>query len=184
MRPVMVQALGNLRPTDVRPCRLTLPRFFLLQLLVSPAFLGPLYYEMPGRNRPLVMLFAMLLAPACYVAVFAYRATVHSLAQQAPVRRSLVFAAIRTGMLYGLLFGLLIVGSLSFLWCRDTWSAGLTLTSAPLAWLDGAICGAFILLHYFLIGAATGGLVGLAVDVAVRSRFPQFASTNRTPGSY
>jgi len=127
------------------------------------------------------MLFAVLLAPVSYVAVFSCRASARSIAQQSSTRQSVVFAAIRSGALFGTLFGLLVVGSLAVLLCRDTLSSGLTPSSAALTWLNGALLGAFILLHYILIGAATGGLVGIAADVGSRWRFSQLRSSQQNP---
>jgi hypothetical protein len=129
-------------------------------------------------------LFAVLLAPISYVAMFSYRASARSIAQRSHARRSVVYAAIRSGILFGVLFGLLIVGSIAVLWCRDVLDAFvLNPNNTSTIVVRGALLGAFILLHYFFIGAATGGLVGIAVDVASRWRFPQFVSTSQKPNS-
>src|SRR5688500_17150004 len=153
--------------------RLNITKLFLVQLLVAPAFLGPLYYDMPSRNRPYLTLFAMLVAPVFYVAVFAYRAAARGLAHPPRARRSVVYAAIPSGVLFGGLFGLLLVGSLAVLWCRDIFSHGLVAPVTIEAWARGPLLGSFIIVHYLLIGAATGGLVGLAVDAIVRCRSAQ-----------
>jgi hypothetical protein len=147
--------------------RLSSANFFLLQLLIAPAFLGPLYYDPPGRGRPLVQLLTLLVAPVSYVAVFAFRAA-RSVARERRASRSIVFSALRSGVAFGAIFGLLVIASLAAVWCRDQWSANLATANAPWILLEGAIVGAFLLLHYLVIGAATGGLVGMAVDVFCR----------------
>ena len=148
--------------------RLTLTNFFLLQLLVAPAFLGPLYYDMPSRDRPYLTLFTVLVAPIVYVAVFVYRGAARCLAHPPRTKRSVVYAAIPSGVLFGGVFGLLLVGSLAVLWCRDIFSAGLAAPITIEAWARGPLLGSFIIVHYLLIGAATGGLVGIALDVCSR----------------
>jgi hypothetical protein len=155
-----------MRLTLVSNLRLTTTNFLLLQLLVAPAFLGPLYYQMPWRNRPLLMFVTLLLAPASYVAVFAYRATVRSLTQPTATRRSVVFTAIRWGLLFGFVFGLLVVASLAVPWLANRLPAIFAGDAIALrrTALEGPFVASFILLHYLLIGAATGGLVGISIE--------------------
>jgi hypothetical protein len=160
--------------TDVRPFRLSLSGFFLLQLLIAPAFLAPLYYGMHGRSHPYVMMLAALIAPTGYVAVFSYRAAARAVSQQLEGRgASVVFAALRSGIVFGVLFGTLVLGSLAVLWIRDLLRSDLSWQQFLGECMNAAIAGSIIFAHYSLIGAATGGAVGLAVDVIGRWPFRQ-----------
>jgi hypothetical protein len=171
--------------------RLNIVNLFFLQLFVAPAFLGPLYYEMPWRNRPLVMFVTLLLAPTSYVAVFTYRATVRSLTKPSTNNRSIVFTSVRWGVAFGLLFGSLLVASLAVPWFSELLPAifaGEALAPGDVralrraAW-EGLIAPPFILVHYLLIGAATGGLVGMAVDAGGRCRSAQLITGDRNPNA-
>jgi hypothetical protein len=112
-------------------------------------------------------MFTLLVAPISYVAVFAYFGA-RAAAREPRPTPSIVFSALRSGVLFGTVFGVLVFGSLAVLWCRDQWNANRATVNAPWILLQGALVGGFLLLHYLVIGAATGGLVGMAVDVVYR----------------
>lgn len=141
----------------------------MAQLLVAPAFLAPIYYHVPDRSHPYAALLAYLIAPVTYVGLFASRNLLHAAARGPAWRRSTVFRAILSGTFYGTIFGALVVTSLGVVLIFDQRS---TPPKYPLLFLalHAVVLGGFILLHYCLIGAATGGLVGLVVDLLQKPR--------------
>jgi hypothetical protein len=146
----------------VRVPQLTLARLFLAQLFISPAFVAPLYYESPERRHPYVVLLACLIAPVAYVGLFVSRSAFAL--HRAGRRSSTVFASIRSGICFGAVFGALVLSTLAMLVLVNRFYSP-PKYSFLVFLLNAVVLGAFIELHYVLIGAATGGLVGLAAEL-------------------
>jgi hypothetical protein len=146
-----------------------------LQLLVAPAFLAPVYAE-HHATHPYLELLAFLLAPTCYVAAMT------AIARRRDHRRtSVVFTKVRQGVLYGVVFGLLsIIPAVVYEGAPDLLVQLELLGSINQAKVAGnrgvfywllistfapfVLVPLFVLLHYALVGAATGGVCGLLQD--------------------
>jgi hypothetical protein len=142
--------------------RVTIRSFFLLQLLIAPLFMGPFFYRFRAKPSHIYMdLLALLVAPVVYVAVFSALKTIRNLERNPIAHQSIVFAAIRSGIGFGSLFGLLVVGSVGVLWLPKE-------LDSKRNWMQivghSAFAVALMCVHYLTIGAAIGGLVGLAAD--------------------
>ena len=162
----MTNAKSETPPIDThaKPRRLRFSMFSLLwlQLLIAPAFLSPVYYRINDPNHPYVLLLAFLIAPICYVTVFSTIRALRVRKKQSDDKRSVVFAAVRRGAFFGVLFSAMALGPLAILaffdsrdWLFFTWAEILR------EWL---LVACFAAIHYVIIGAATGGVVGLLVD--------------------
>lgn len=150
-----------------------------LQVLVAPAFLAPAYVR-PQLMHPYLQLLALLLAPACYVAILILAAP-----RRDSDRPFKVIASIRGGVFYGALFGLLsrvpltvyemsgnlrlelqMLGNLYYASVRARvgedpfgFLVHLVSTFAPFV-----LVPIFILLHFVLIGGATAGIIAIMKD--------------------
>jgi hypothetical protein len=147
--------------------RFSLPACFWFQLLIIPAFLSPVYYHINDRNQPYVVLLAFLIAPTCYASAFACRAALRAVKRHTVAKRSVVFSALRSGALYGLLFGILALGPIGGFAAHDIWTRqppGAPTAAAVRECLDACLAAGFVLLNYLVIGSAAGAIVGLIVD--------------------
>jgi hypothetical protein len=153
--------------------RFSLASILWLQLLLAPAFLAPVYARGPSGN-PYVRLIAVLIAPACYAAlllVIAWR--------RRPPQS--VLSGVRQGAAYGILFGLLsYVPALLYqmsprlktdlpemedAFLRLGGTEGLFALRMLLATMAPyVLLPLYLLLHYALIGAATGGICSIVRD--------------------
>jgi hypothetical protein len=159
--------------------RLRLSDFFWLQLLVIPLFLIPFYENQElgeGTKRAahwIIDLLTIFVAPTAYVAAFSYRTAARALNNASEKKRSIVFAGIGGGMFFGALFGTLVfVAS----WVNWNWLGGRErFVAAGIYWeftdQDLAMIG-IVYLYLLSIGAAVGGLIGLAVGKLGRRRSP------------
>jgi hypothetical protein len=158
--------------------RFSLGACFLLQWLVAPAFLAPMYHRLYAERDPpfYVFIAAFLLIPASYAAVFAWLAA----ARAAQRRRSVVFAAIRHGVLFAILFAAFALGPLAVVNVVNS-AVRFRASLPPLAqnsplppsfYVGKAIILAEIsglaLVHYAVVGGTAGGVVGLFVDWRAR----------------
>jgi hypothetical protein len=165
---------GVLRENAKKPpkrWRFSLQTLFWWQLFLVPLFLSPLYGERPQIQHPYVGLVMFTLAPVCYSALFVLWARDTLDRQRLPV-----LAAVRRGAMFGALFGLLAWGGVLLLHSVEV-IAGFgdllgrpnPLYYVPLAVLSLGerllVLGYLFLVHYVLLGAATGGAIGLARDV-------------------
>ena len=157
---------------DLRPL---VVRFSLGQLLFWPFFLAPLFL-MPVAMRgssgvhPLVQLASAVVAPVAYVSVLVWLRWRRDVAA-AGARRSFVFVCIGRGVAYALLMALMTYGWLLYQPLRRlvelAWEGWLSAAWRELVWVPlwpAALVGVF----YTMMGAATGGIVGLVLDRASR----------------
>ena len=152
--------------TDCKPskCRVGISGLLLLQLLVAPAFLTPVLHRAAFHHKGAVFL-GILIGSMCYVAVFSYRTAVRVLSQRSGTKPSVVFAAIRKGALFGVLFSAMALGPSVVLDVRDTiLRCDLRGWEIPLECLGKSLLLSVMILYFALLGAASGGAVGLAVD--------------------
>jgi hypothetical protein len=159
--------------------RFRLADCFLLQLLVAPVFLAPVYHRLYANRDPQFSVFVavFLLIPASYAAVFSYRAA----SRAARRGRSVVFAAMRRGVLCALLCATFALGPLAVV--RMVSSISKFRASLPPIAQNSPLppsfyfgegvelveIAGFALLHYVVFGGVAGGLVGLWVDRRSRS---------------
>lgn len=158
-------------------------RFGLKQLFFWPFFLSPLFL-MPVTMRqshgtganPLMQLASQVIVPMIYVAVLVWMRYRDNQAD-IPAGKSVVFAAIRRGIGYSLLMAVMSWGWLLYRPVRRltelAWE-GLVLLAFRDLVLPALLAPAFIGLYYLVIGAATGGVVGLFIDrrKIARTRLP------------
>lgn len=159
--------------------RFSLRSLFWWQLFLVPFCLGALYARL-GPSGDFARFVGMLLAVVCYSALFVCWST-----DSLDRRRLPVLGVVYRGALYGGLFGVLLCGPelmprwiqpLSRLALDDRgnalvraqpWVALLTVLDA----LGGLILAMFVFaLHFSVLGAATGGVIGLARDMLRRPR--------------
>jgi len=154
--------------------RFGLASILRLQLLLAPAFLAPVYARGPSGN-PYVGLIAFLIAPACYVALL--QAVL--LRRQA---RQTVLSSVRQGAIYGVLFGSLSLVPASLYRALPALQRDLPMIEELILRLGGSegflalqpllitiapyvLLPLYLLLHYALIGAATGGVSAIVRDL-------------------
>ena len=135
----------------VKRFRFTLLTLFWWQLLLVPLFLAPFYSRNDHNDNAWTRFAAVFLPPICYSALFVWWSSNDLARKQRPV-----LAAVCHGALYGTLFGLL------------AWNIQL-LRDFPSAFI--------MLATYGLMGAATGGLMGLRRDCCR----PRVATLNPEP---
>jgi hypothetical protein len=161
--------------------RIGLAWCFWLQLLIVPAFLGPAFYRLEANHPvPYSQLIAFLLMPACYMGTFAFLAARRAAGRPSSEKRSVVFAGVRRGLLFGVFFGVMAWMPFAFLSASDTharWVARLPpgMPVPPSYWWErcfeiGVLTGMGVV-HNAVLGAAVGGVVGLAVDGFARPTF-------------
>jgi len=153
---------------------LSLLRF---QLLIVPALLSPVYHRIYDRNHPYVVLLAFLVAPICYISVFSSIRAMRIRKQRFDIKRSVVFAAIRCGACFGALFSVMAIGPLVVLTFVDIFGSmsGLTQMEILLGFAVMFLVAVEAVFIYAILGAATGGAIGLFVD-ARRNQTPQNAT--------
>jgi hypothetical protein len=148
----------------------SLSALLLLQVRLSPVFLGPLYQRFESEElniHPLAALAAIIIAPAAYAAVFSLSAVVG--AQYAADKckaGSVVLAAVRSGIISSAIFGVLVIGSLLVNW---TWLGARARLEESGVYSSFTVSGitffvAISFLYWLAIGAASGGIVGLVAD--------------------
>jgi hypothetical protein len=193
-------AMNSRRTSDPMPperYRFGLGSLFRLQLVLAPLFLIPLYLRV-HEQHPYVIGLALLVAPAMYVS---------ALLLWSPSPRgsaSRVFAMTRGGAMWGIVFGILSMLPATVIeWAPRfaQWKTQVLVLSNVIyyanvrvqVWehpgefllhVSGLFLGLpllllFILLHYALIGAAVGGVIGL-----VKNRRCSLAATSEPSTQY
>jgi hypothetical protein len=123
--------------------------------------------ESTSVYRPLLQLMGIVLAPAVYAEVFSCWAAIRALRRLPKMKRSVVFSAIRNGILFGALFSALVFASWQVNWNwlgeRERFAAaGVFRGSSVDARELEAIGIAFV--YLVVLGGGVGRLVGLGVD--------------------
>jgi len=153
---------------------------FRLQLVFAPLFLIPVYVNVDQHQHPYVRGLALLLAPAAYVVALMM------LFPENGQSRPRVFPSVWQGAVFGVLFGALsMVPAMFIQWLPrfPQWKMKAEMLANVFFYASvreqyaahpgefflrvfGLVAGgpvmlSFVLLHYALIGAAVGGVIGL-----------------------
>jgi len=126
--------------------------------------MSPFYYNIQ-QQHPYVALAALLLAPLAYVAILAgsFEGT------QFSGQRAAVIRLVLCGGILGVLFCVLALGPLVVPFVRTAVSSGVpgpeVIASATLQF---TMFTGFVLFHYAVLGAAAGGITGLARDLLIQ----------------
>jgi hypothetical protein len=154
----------------------SLRAFLLLPLLVAPLLMAPVYYRITPQDGPWLEFFSYLIVPACYVALWAVCGARRGLVKRPGPIGSIVFTALTHGIVFGTLYVTASMGPLAVMYVADSISEfraqlppvarASRLPPSYLLHLGREILtiAGFVLLHAVVIGAAIGGIVGLAVD--------------------
>lgn len=146
--------------TKSKGVRISLASLLMIQLSISPVLLSP-FYGTFGPDRwetlnPVVALVSMVLAPACYAAVFVAWSEFR---RRNASRRSLL-RLIGHGCLYGSLFCVLSLGPLAIPVVIDLVRGSDVVH--PVGFVTLVVVA---LAYYVMIGAAMGGIVGIVRDL-------------------
>jgi len=160
--------------------RFSLQAMFWWQLLLVPLCMGALYARLGPNNGNFALFVGMLLAAVCYTALFVWWSR-----DSLDRRRLRVLGAVFHGALYGALFGFLFWGLVfipssiePFVRLANGDPRYAMVRAQPWGTLLMALggLGGFVLIvgivafHFSLLGAATGGVIGLARDLLWRPR--------------
>ena len=149
----------------------------ILPCFLAPAFMAPIYYRLshgPLTHGPYFAILAQLGPPALYAGLFSLIASIRIQKHGPQGHRSVVFPAIRTGAVFGLLFSAMAHGPMwVFMACESLNSTPASLfrstSSQEFVTICVFACGGAV--GYAFIGAAAGSLIGILADLMHRDSF-------------